>query len=90
MLAHLPISSYDEFVHEPMRPTLISLGQLFFLAASPNLEIGWAKSGVKGPLTWGSKVDKSNSINWKMNQYKFYCAIYSSGIFKNDKFFTSS
>lgn len=70
MLAHRPISSYEEFVHEPMRPTLISLGQLFFLAVSPNLEIGWARSGVKGPLTWGSKVERSNSMSWKVSHFK--------------------
>ena len=33
----------------------------FFLAASDSWEIGVAMSGVKGPLTWGSRVLKSIS-----------------------------
>ncbi len=44
------MSSYDEFVHEPMRPTLSSAGQECFLTSEANLEIGVARSGVKGPL----------------------------------------
>ncbi|KAL0101766.1 hypothetical protein PUN28_019118 [Cardiocondyla obscurior] len=35
MLAHRPISSYELLVQEPIRPTLISFGQPFFLAVSP-------------------------------------------------------
>ena len=38
--------------------TLTSSGQLFFFAAAPNCEIGLAKSGVKGPLMWGSSSSK--------------------------------
>jgi hypothetical protein len=44
------ISSYEEFVQEPIRPTFNSSGQLLALTASLNLEIGVARSGVKGPL----------------------------------------
>lgn len=43
------------------------MGQPAVLALLPNLEIGWAKSGVNGPLTWGSKVERSISTNWKKN-----------------------
>ena len=32
----------------------MSKGHPFFCAASPSLEIGLARSGVKGPLTSGS------------------------------------
>src|ERR1017187_444682 len=50
MDAALVISSYDELVHEPINPTSNSSGQPFALTASANLDIGHAKSGVKGPL----------------------------------------
>lgn len=52
------MSSYDELVQEPMRPTLISSGQLFFLASAASLEMGVARSGVKGPLMWGSSSER--------------------------------
>ena len=52
------MSSYDEFVQEPISPTLSSAGQLFFSTASLNLEIGVARSGVKGPLIWGSSSER--------------------------------
>jgi hypothetical protein len=48
------MSSYDELVHEPMRPTLSSEGHECFLTSAANLEMGVARSGVKGPLMWGS------------------------------------
>jgi hypothetical protein len=51
-------------VQEPNKPTEILVGHPFAKAASFNLEIGVAKSGVNGPLTCGSKVDKSISITW--------------------------
>jgi hypothetical protein len=35
-------------------PTRISSGHLFFSASLPNVFIGCARSGVKGPLTCGS------------------------------------
>jgi hypothetical protein len=47
-------------------PTLISLGQSFVLALLPSLDIGCARSGVKGPLTCGSNVVKSISTNYKL------------------------
>ena len=33
-----------------------------------NSPMGVARSGVKGPLTWGSKVAKSISISWSYSQ----------------------
>jgi hypothetical protein len=44
------MSSYDELVQEPISPTLISSGQLFFFASDASLETGVARSGVNGPL----------------------------------------
>ena len=35
MLAQRPMSSYELLVHEPIKPTLISLGHPSFLAVSP-------------------------------------------------------
>ena len=65
-------------MQEPMRPTLISTGQSFFLATSPSLEMGFARSGVNGPLTWGSRVERSISINWeKKNNFTLTIFIYS-------------
>ena len=58
MAAERVMSSYEELVQEPMRPTLRSAGQSFFLTSSANLEIGVARSGVKGPLMWGSSSDR--------------------------------
>src|SRR5580698_2556357 len=48
------ISSYEELVHDPIRATSRRSGQLLALTASANLLMGQARSGVKGPLTWGS------------------------------------
>jgi len=62
MLADRSISSYDELVQLPINPTFTSSGYPFSSAAFPNSEIGHALSGVKGPLTWGSSLDKSISI----------------------------
>ena len=58
------ISSYDELVQDPIKPTSNFAGQLFFLTAAANLESGQAKSGVKGPLILGSNFDKLISITW--------------------------
>ena len=60
------MSSYDELVHDPMRPTLSSAGQECFLTSEANLEIGVARSGVKGPLICGSRVSRfcSNQLNY--------------------------
>src|SRR5450759_4935123 len=44
------ISSYEEFVHEPISPTSTFTGHLFFSATVFICEIGVARSGVKGPL----------------------------------------
>eukprot|EP01139_Manchomonas_bermudensis_P016486 Amastigsp_a512855_9.p3 type:complete len:271 gc:universal Amastigsp_a512855_9:1834-1022(-) len=55
------MSSYEEFVHEPMSPTLSSFGYLFLMTASLNLESGCARSGVNGPLMCGSSVERSIS-----------------------------
>ena len=52
------MSSYEELVQEPIRATFSSEGQPFFTTSSLNLEIGVARSGVKGPLIWGSNSDK--------------------------------
>ena len=58
------MSSYDELVHEPIKPTSTFIGQPFFSARARTSEMGVAKSGVKGPLRWGSKVDRSISMTW--------------------------
>lgn len=52
------MSSYEELVQEPMRATLSSAGQLFFSTSCLNLEMGVARSGVKGPLMWGSSSER--------------------------------
>ena len=44
------ISSYDELVHDPIKPTFISVGQPFSCAATAMADIGVALSGVKGPF----------------------------------------
>ena len=51
-------------VQEPNKPTEIVVGHPFAKAASFNLEIGVARSGVNGPLTCGSSVERSISITW--------------------------
>ncbi|KIJ18057.1 aconitate hydratase [Paxillus involutus ATCC 200175] len=61
--AERDMSSYEELVQEPMRATLSSAGQLFFLTSSANLERGVARSGVKGPLMWGSSSDSVQVVN---------------------------
>ena len=50
MDAEREISSYDEFVHEPIRPTSISVGQLLSADTFAISDIGVALSGVKGPF----------------------------------------
>ena len=60
--AALEMSSYDEFVHDPISPTSTSMGQLFATAASFILEIGVARSGVNGPLIYGSSSERLISI----------------------------
>ena len=58
MEADRDMSSYDELVQEPMRETLSSCGQLFFLTSAANLDNGVARSGVNGPLIWGSSSER--------------------------------
>jgi hypothetical protein len=62
------MSSYDELVHEPIKPADNFSGQLFFFNAAANCDKGVAKSGVNGPLMCGSNVDKSISTTLS------YCA----------------
>src|SRR5690606_39642748 len=63
-LAAREISSYEEFVQEPINPTSTRKGQPFFSASSFSFEIGVARSGVKGPLRCGSNSDKLISTTW--------------------------
>ncbi len=49
-LAARLISSYEELVHEPIKPTSIFVGQPFSAATSLTLERGVARSGVNGPF----------------------------------------
>jgi hypothetical protein len=60
------MSSYEEFVHEPMSATLRSVGQSFLITSSLNLDTGVARSGVNGPLMWGSSSFRS----WPARQDK--------------------
>ena len=46
----LEISSYEEFVHDPINPHSTFIGQLLVFNFSFISEIGVAKSGVKGPF----------------------------------------
>lgn len=52
------MSSYELFVHDPIRPADSSSFQPCSLTKSPNFESGVARSGVKGPLMVGSSSDK--------------------------------
>ena len=47
----LDISSYEEFVQDPIRPTLMSVGQPSLIASCFSFDIGVALSGVNGPFT---------------------------------------
>ena len=49
MKAALPISSYDEFVQDPINALEIFTGYSLSFASFFNPEIGLAKSGVCGP-----------------------------------------
>ena len=45
------------------------MGQPFSLARLPSCEIGWARSGVNGPFTWGSScTTQSNQLVWSWNR----------------------
>ena len=52
------MSSYEEFVHEPMSADDTFSGQSFAFAAAPISLTLWARSGVCGPLISGSSVDE--------------------------------
>lgn len=58
MEATRDMSSYDEFVHDPIRAEERVVGYLFSDKKDGNLERGVARSGVKGPLRWGSSSDR--------------------------------
>ena len=60
----LEISSYEELVQDPIKPTCILVGQFSFSASSFILDIGVALSGVKGPLRCGSSLFRSISNTW--------------------------
>mmetsp|Transcript_33676 Transcript_33676/g.82632 ORF Transcript_33676/g.82632 Transcript_33676/m.82632 type:complete len:486 (+) Transcript_33676:505-1962(+) len=62
--AERPMSSYDEFVQLPMRPTLTSSGHCSARAVAASLSIGVARSGVNGPFTCGRSRSRSISITW--------------------------
>lgn len=53
------MSSYELFVHDPINPAVNSSFQPCSLMNEPNFETGVARSGVKGPLIVGSRVDRS-------------------------------
>ena len=61
--AALVKSSYEEFVHDPIRPQSTFKGQSFSFALSPISETGVAKSGVKGPFRCGFSSERLISIN---------------------------
>ena len=54
-------SSKEELVHEPMRPA-VRLGHDFSSALPRNWLTGVDRSGVKGPLMRGSRVERSISM----------------------------
>ena len=56
------MSSYDEFVHEPMSETLMFAGYFSFATAALIALTGRARSGVCGPTRCGSSVERSISM----------------------------
>src|SRR5690606_2961650 len=60
--AALDMSSYEEFVQEPINPYSTLIGQLLSLAALAIFEMGVAKSGVNGPFKCGSNSERLISI----------------------------
>lgn len=52
------MSSYELFVHDPMRPAENSSFQPCDLTNEANWDTGVAKSGVKGPLIVGSRSER--------------------------------
>mmetsp|Transcript_6284 Transcript_6284/g.25241 ORF Transcript_6284/g.25241 Transcript_6284/m.25241 type:complete len:316 (-) Transcript_6284:976-1923(-) len=63
-LTERAMSSYDELVHEPIRPAVSFSGHPLALTAAANSESGCARSGVKGPLMWGSSSERLISMSW--------------------------
>ena len=64
MLAARLISSYELLVQDPISAALSSVGHPFFFSAGPKADRGLARSGVKGPLMWGSSSDRLISTSW--------------------------
>ena len=59
------MSSYDEFVHDPISAEEISSGHSFAAAAAPtSAPTLWARSGEWGPLINGFSSSRSISISW--------------------------
>jgi len=52
------MSSYDEFVHDPIRAEERVVGYLFDSKKEGNRDRGVARSGVNGPFRWGSSSDR--------------------------------
>lgn len=52
------MSSYELFVHDPIKPADNSSDHPCSFTKSPNFESGVAKSVVKGPLIVGSSSDR--------------------------------
>ena len=58
MEATRDMSSYDEFVHDPIRAEERVVGYLFDSRKEGKRERGVARSGVNGPFRWGSSSDR--------------------------------
>src|SRR5919199_531994 len=63
MLAARDMSSYEEFVQDPMSATDISSMYLLFFTSSAIRDIGLAKSGGWGPTICGSSLERSILIS---------------------------
>ena len=63
MEATRDMSSYEELVHDPMRPAVREGDHLFSWMKEENLERGVERSGVKGPLRWGSSSERFCKAN---------------------------
>ena len=79
--AERDISSYDELVHEPIRPTSTFKGQSFSFATLAIFEIGVDISGEKGPFNNGSKSERFISITSSKKSFGF--SITSSSMVRN-------
>ena len=65
--AEREMSSYDELVQEPIKPTSTFRGHPLSFAASAILDSGVDLSGVKGPFNNGSRSERLISITWSKN-----------------------